>query len=119
LSYEGITFYQSSFGSIPESVTFEILDKDDGSLGHVTAPVGKQVDIPAAPPRSKWPITGSTSICRMVRKPVRWSVSISTRPGAAPEGVWIFEEHPEMNATGYFHRGQGHQIAKLYRLAGQ
>ena len=28
LSYEGITFYQSSFGSIPENVTFEIRGKD-------------------------------------------------------------------------------------------
>ena len=34
LSYEGITFYQSSFGSLPETVTFEIKGKDGGSLGN-------------------------------------------------------------------------------------
>ena len=100
LSYEGLTFYQSSFGSLPESVTFEILGKNDGAVGVVTAPVGKQVDIPrsnmkieVADYREHFHMQDGSEAGTVV------GVNLY-RPGAAPEGVWIFQEYPEMNRHG-------------------
>ncbi len=102
LSYEGITFYQSSFGSIPETVTFEILGKDGGSLGNVIAPVGKQVDIPkggikieVVDYRDHFHMQDGSEAGTVV------GVNLYS-PGAAPEGVWLFESHPEMNRHGEY-----------------
>ncbi len=102
LSYEGITFYQSSFGSIPETVTFEIRGKDGGSLGNVVAPVGKQVDIPRSGMkievvdyREHFHMQDGSEAGTVV------GVNLYS-PGAAPEGVWIFEAYPEMNRHGEY-----------------
>ena len=102
LSYEGITFYQSSFGSIPENVTFEIRGKDGGSLGNVIAPVGKQVDIPKSgikievvDYREHFHMQDGSEAGTVV------GVNLY-RPGATPEAIWLFEAHPEMNRHGEY-----------------
>ena len=102
LSYEGITFYQSSFGSIPETVTLEIRGRDGGSLGNVVAPVGRQVDIPrsdvkieVADYREHFHMQDGSEAGTVV------GVNIY-RPGTAPEGVWLFEAHPDMNRHGEY-----------------
>jgi cytochrome c biogenesis protein len=100
LSYEGITFYQSSFGSLPENVTIEIQGKEGGSLGTVIAPVGEQVDIPKSGVkievvdyREHFHMQDGSEAGTVV------GVNLY-RPGATPEGVWLFEAHPEMNRHG-------------------
>ncbi|MBA4422278.1 MAG: hypothetical protein C0390_04140 [Syntrophus sp. (in: bacteria)] len=102
LSYEGITFYQSSFGSIPENVTLEIRGKDGGSLGNVIAPVGKQVDIPksgvkieVADYREHFHMQDGSEAGPAV------GVNLY-RPGAEPQGIWLFQEHPDMNRHGEY-----------------
>ena len=102
LSYEGITFYQSSFGSLPENVTFEIRDKDGGSFGNVIAPVGEQVAVPKSDIkievvdyREHFHMRDGSEAGAVV------GVNLYN-PGAAPEEVWIFEEHPEMNRHGNY-----------------
>ncbi len=102
LSYEGITFYQSSFGSLPENVTLEIQGKEGGSLGNIIAPVGEQVDIPKSgikievvDYREHFHMQDGSEAGTVV------GVNIY-RPGATPEGVWLFEAHPEMNRHGEY-----------------
>jgi cytochrome c biogenesis protein len=101
LTYEGITFYQSSFGVIPDNVTFEIKGKDNASLGNVQAPMGKQVLLPGGETRIE--VANYQEHFHMENGseagPV---VGVNIyRPGAAePEGVWIFETKPEMNRHG-------------------
>jgi cytochrome c biogenesis protein len=47
LSYEGITFYQSSFGGAPD-VTLEVRDKKGTPLGNVFVPFGRRAPIPGS-----------------------------------------------------------------------
>lgn len=105
LSYEGITFYQSSFGSIPEAVTFEIRGKDGASLGTVVAPVGKQVDIPGS--RTKMEVADYREHFHMQDgSEAGTAIGVNIYPpGGAPEGIWIFESHPEMNRHGEYSFG--------------
>ncbi|MHB9096455.1 MAG: cytochrome c biogenesis protein ResB [Syntrophales bacterium] len=97
LSYEGITFYQSSYGQLPDTATFEIRGKNGTSLGTVAAPFGKQVDIPGGGAkievldyREHFHLDDGSEA-----GPV-FGVNI-IRPGAAPEGIWISETKQEMN----------------------
>ncbi len=46
LTFEGITFYQSSYGSQPDQITLDVVNKDGSLRGTVTAPFGQRVDIP-------------------------------------------------------------------------
>ena len=120
LSYEGITFYQSSYGRLPDTAAFEIRGKDGASLGTVTAPFGKQVDIPGGGVkievldyREHFHLDDGSEA-----GPV-FGVNI-IRPGAEPEGIWVSETKPEMNRTdGYEFVGKRRQIEELHGIAGQ
>ena len=46
LTFEGVTFYQSSYGGQPDQVTIDIVNKDGSLRGTVTAPFSQKVDIP-------------------------------------------------------------------------
>ena len=46
LTFEGVTFYQSSYGGQPDQVTIDIVSRDGSLKGTVTAPFGRRVDIP-------------------------------------------------------------------------
>jgi cytochrome c biogenesis protein len=117
LSYEGITFYQSSFGSLPDNVTLEIRGKNDVSLGTVVAPVGKQVDIPGGGIRIEAVDYQEHSHLPNGSEAGR-AVGVNIfRPGAAPEGVWLFETHPEMNRHwGYSFEVKGIKLRKYTGL---
>ncbi|MHB8908082.1 MAG: cytochrome c biogenesis protein ResB [Syntrophales bacterium] len=97
LSYEGITFYQSSYGRLPDTAAFEIRGKDGASLGTVTAPFGKQVDIPGG--GVKFEVLDYREHYHLddgsEAGPV-FGVNV-IRPGAEPEGIWVSETKPEMN----------------------
>lgn len=117
LSYEGITFYQSSFGSIPDNVTLEIRGKDGASLGTVVAPVGKQVELPGSGIRIE--VVDHQDHAHLPDgSEAGAAVGVNVfRPGAAPEGVWLFESHPEMNSHwGYSFEVKGVKLRKYTGL---
>jgi cytochrome c biogenesis protein len=117
LTYEGITFYQSSFGALPDNVTFEIRGKNDASQSTVVAPVGKQVEIPGsgvlievADYRDHFHFPDGSEAGTAV------GVNIF-KPGAEPEGVWIYAEHPERNTHfGYAFEVKGIKVRKYTGL---
>jgi cytochrome c biogenesis protein len=100
LSYEGITFYQSSFGRLPDIATFEIKGKDGASLGTIAAPFGKQVDIPGGGGRIEvLDYREHFHLHDGSEAGPAFGVNI-IRPGAAPEGIWISETKQEINRYG-------------------
>jgi len=117
LTYEGITFYQSSFGSLPDNVTLEIRGKTDASGGTVVAPFGKQVDIPGggvrievADYRDHFHFPDGSEAGTAI------GVNIF-RPDAEPAGVWIYEAHPEKNTHfGYSFEVKGVKVRKYTGL---
>lgn len=46
VTFEGVTFYQSSYGALPNTARIEIRNKDGALKGEVLAPFGKKVDVP-------------------------------------------------------------------------
>jgi len=46
LTFEGITFYQSSYGGQPDQITIDVVNRDGSLKGTVTAPSGQKLDIP-------------------------------------------------------------------------
>ena len=46
LTFEGITFYQSSYGGQPDQVVIEVVNRDGTLKGTVMAPFGQKVGIP-------------------------------------------------------------------------
>ena len=46
LTFEGITFYQSSYGGLPDQVAIDIVNRDGSVRTTVTAPFGRRIDIP-------------------------------------------------------------------------
>jgi cytochrome c biogenesis protein len=46
LTFEGVTFYQSSYGGQPDQITIDVVNKDGSLRGTVTAPFGQKIDIP-------------------------------------------------------------------------
>jgi len=101
LDYEGISFYQSSYGKLPDEVTLEIKGEDGLSLGIVSAPFGKQVDIPRGAKieildyRDHFQLSDGSDA-----GPV-YGVNIDT-PNAPPSGIWISETRPEINRYGTY-----------------
>lgn len=99
LSYEGITFYQSSYGGFPD-VTFEIRDRNGVSRGTVFAPFGKQVDIPGGIVRIE-----VADYQEHFHRPdgseggPAIGVNIYSA-GAPPEGIWIVGTQPGLNRDG-------------------
>jgi cytochrome c biogenesis protein len=102
LDYEGITFYQSSYGRLPDAVTFEIRGRGDIILGNVSVPFGKQVDFPGSNLRIEvLDYREHFSLSDGSEAGPVYGVNI-IRPGAAPEGIWISESKPEMNRQGEY-----------------
>lgn len=48
LTFEGVTFYQSSYGGRPDHVSIDVLNRDGSLKGSVTAPSGQKVHLPGA-----------------------------------------------------------------------
>ena len=100
LDYEGITFYQSSYGRLPEAVTFEVRGKDGSSLGTVSSPFGKQVDIPGGAIKIETlDYREHFHLSDGSEAGPAYGVNI-LRSGAPTEGIWVSETNPEMNRHG-------------------
>ena len=102
LDYEGITFYQSSYGRLPNAATFEIRGRDGVSLGNVSAPFGTQVDVPGGGFRIEvLDYREHFHLSDGSEAGPAYGVNI-IRPGEAPEGIWVFQSKPEMNRYGEY-----------------
>jgi cytochrome c biogenesis protein len=102
LDYEGITFYQSSYGRLPNAATFEIRGRDGVPLGNVSAPFGTQVDVPGG--RFRIEVLDYREHFHLSdgsEAGPAYGVNI-IRPGEAPEGIWISASKPEMNRYGEY-----------------
>ena len=54
LTFEGVTFYQSSCGTLPDTARIEIRNKDGAPKGEVLAPFGKKVDVYGGTDKIEW-----------------------------------------------------------------
>ena len=101
LDFEGISFYQSSYGKLPEAVTLEIKDKEGLSLGTVSAPFGRQVDIPGGAQIELLDFRDHFHLSDGSEAGPVYGVNIYSR-GAPPGGIWISETRPDMNRYGTY-----------------
>jgi len=97
LTHEGITFYQSSFGTIPHTVTLVVRGKNGAALGTVVAPVGKHTEIPGDDLRIE--VVDYQDHAHLPDgSEAGAAVGVNLyRPGASPRGVWLYESHPQLN----------------------
>ncbi|MCX5823361.1 MAG: cytochrome c biogenesis protein ResB [Deltaproteobacteria bacterium] len=96
LTFEGVTFYQSSYGGQPDQVAIEAVSRDGSVKGTVTAPFGRVVDIPgmaeeveAADYQEHFHLPDGSEGGRAV------GVNIYPAKGGAPAGVWLLVNDPE------------------------
>lgn len=95
LTYQGITFYQSSYGSRPERAQIEVRNQDGTLRGIVEASVGQSFAVP-----------GTKDMLEVVLYQEHFhfpngseggaAVGVNIYPeNAAPLGVWLPTEHPD------------------------
>lgn len=95
LSYQGVTFYQSSYGSLPEKAQIEVRNQDGTLRGIVEAPLGQSVPVP-----------GTNDLLEVADYQSHFHLPDGSEGGAAvgvniypenskPLGVWLLTEHPD------------------------
>ncbi len=101
LNYEGITFYQSSYGGFPD-VTFDVRDKNGLLLGSVFAPFRKRAPVP-----------GVNLAIEVADYQEHFHLPDGSEGGPAiglniysatvpPEGIWITPGQPGVNQNGTY-----------------
>lgn len=95
LTFEGITFYQSSYGALPDQAIIEVVGRDGAVKGAVTTAFGQKVDIPGgadqlevADYQEHFNLRNGTEGGRAI------GVNIYPAKGE-PRGVWLLVDHPE------------------------
>jgi len=102
LDFEGITFYQSSYGRLPEEVTLEIRGRDGVSLGTVAAPYGTQVSVPGGDIKIEvLDYQEHFHLRDGSEAGPAYGVNIYSS-GAPPRGIWVSEPRPEINRDGTY-----------------
>ena len=95
LTFEGVTFYQSSYGGQPDQVVIDVVNRDGSVKGTVTAPLGQKVDIPGVADR-----IGIADYQEHLRMPDgsdggrAVDVHIFPEKGGEVE-AWLLLDHPE------------------------
>ncbi len=95
LSYQGVTFYQSSYGSRPEKAQIEVRNQDGALRGMVEAPIGQSVPVP-----------GTNDMLELADYQEHFHLPDGSEGGAAvgvniyrenaaPIGVWLPTEQPD------------------------
>lgn len=113
LSYQGVTFYQSSYGSRPEKAQIEVRNQDGTLQGIVEAPTGQSVAIP-----------GTKDVLELADYQEHFHLPDGSEGGAAagvniyPEnaaafGVWLPTEQPDYDKL---RRGPYHLLVRDMRL---
>ena len=95
LTFEGVTFYQSSYGGQPDQVAIEVVNRDGSLKGTVTAPFGQRVAIPgvadkveAADYQEHFHLPDGSEGGR--------AIGLNVYPAkGGPTGLWLLVDHPE------------------------
>jgi cytochrome c biogenesis protein len=95
LTFEGVTFYQSSYGALPDQVEIEVVNKDGSVKGMVTTPFGRRIDIPGAADKMElvdyqehYHVQDGAEAGR--------AICVSIYPAKAePVNLWLLVDHPE------------------------
>jgi cytochrome c biogenesis protein len=94
LSYEGVTFYQASYGSILKHVQIELQDRDTGAIQRLTLPYREVVPIP-----------GTQDEIEVMQYQENFSsfgqavAIVLLKEGAEPTGSWILADMPEFHGN--------------------
>jgi len=101
LTFEGVTFYQSSYGGLPDQVAIDIVNRDGSLKGTMTTPLNQRVDIPdetdkveVADYQEHFHLPDGVEGGRAI------GVNIYPAKGA-PMELWLLVDHPEYDR----HRG--------------
>jgi len=96
LTFEGVTFYQSSYGGQPDQVAIEVVNRDGSVKGSVTAPFGRTVEIPgvadkveAADYQEHFHLPDGSEGGRAI------GVNVYPAKGGQPAGLWLLVNDPE------------------------
>lgn len=95
LTFEGVTFYQSSYGAQPDQVTIDIVNRDGSPKGTVTAPFGRKVDISGVADKmatsdyqEHYHLPDGSEGGR--------AIGLNVYPAKGrPTGLWLLVDHPE------------------------
>jgi cytochrome c biogenesis protein len=94
LSYQGVTFYQASYGSMLKQVEIEIQDSDAGTAHKLTLPYREVVSIP-----------GTHDEIEVMQYQENFSnfgqaaAIVLLREGEQPSGSWILADMPEFHGN--------------------
>ena len=94
LSYEGVTFYQASYGSILKQVEVELQDRDTGAIQKLTLPYREVVPIP-----------GTQDEIEVMQYQENFSsfgqaaAIVLLKEGQEPTGSWILVDMPEFHGN--------------------
>ncbi|MEI6609502.1 MAG: cytochrome c biogenesis protein ResB [Deltaproteobacteria bacterium] len=95
LTFEGVTFYQSSYGALPEKVSIEVVNRDGSVKGSVTAPFNRRIYIPGMPDKVEavdyqehFQLPDGTDGGQ--------AISVNLYPAKGnPVGLWLLLNHPK------------------------
>ncbi len=95
LTFEGVTFYQSSYGGQPDQVAIDVVNRDGSVKGTVTAPFGQRVDIPGVADQVE-----AADYQEHLRMPDGSeggrAIGLNVYPAkGSPVGLWLLVDHPE------------------------
>ncbi len=94
LTFEGVTFYQSSYGAVPDGARIEIRNKDGALMGDIAAPFGQQVVIPGGTDRIE---VADYEEHHHLPDGSEGGPALGVnlyQDGKAPAGLWLLEKDP-------------------------
>jgi len=95
LTVAGISFYQSSYGTLPDKVHLEIMDQEGRSQGAVVAPFGQKIAVPGTQDQLE-----VADYQEHFHKPDGseggTALGVNIYPGGgAPQGIWLLVQEPD------------------------
>jgi cytochrome c biogenesis protein len=106
LTFEGVTFYQSSYGGLPDQVAIDVVNRDGSLKGTMTTPLNQRVDIPGetdkvdvADYQEHFHLPDGVEGGRAI------GINIYPAKGA-PVELWLLVDHPEYDR----HRGGNYYL---------
>jgi cytochrome c biogenesis protein len=99
LTFEGVTFYQSSYGALPDQVIIDVLKKGGSITGSVTIPFGRKVDVPGVSDKVEVVDYQEHFHLKNGEEGGR-AVGVTIYPAKGePMERWLLVDHPEYDQT--------------------